>query len=89
MRTIEVEIRNSNGLHARPAASFVKLSSTFKCDISVTKGKETVNGKSIMGLMLLAAPKGTKLKVVADGSDEQEALNAIRNLVEVETFGEN
>ncbi len=88
MKLVEVEIKNINGLHARPAAAFVKLSAKFKSNIKVSKGRETVDGKSILGLMLLAAEKGSKLKISADGDDEEKALDAIKTLVEVEKFGE-
>lgn len=88
MKILEVEIKNNNGLHARPAAAFVNLTSRFKSNIKVSKGNETVDGKSILGLMLLAAEKGSRLKIVADGSDEDKVLCALKNLVEVEKFGE-
>lgn len=88
MKLVEIEIKNINGLHARPAAAFVKLTSKFRSNIKVSKGRETVDGKSILGLMLLAAEKGSKLKITAEGNDEEKALEAIKNLVEIEKFGE-
>jgi phosphocarrier protein len=83
----EVTIKNRLGLHARPAALFVQLANKFKSDISVIKDKEEVNGKSIMGIMMLAAGQGTVLKIRADGADAEAALKAIVSLVET-NFGE-
>ncbi len=73
---------NKLGIHARPAALFVKVASRFKSDILVEKDGETVNGKSIMGLMMLAAGPGSRLKVHAKGSDDAEALAALEALME-------
>lgn len=79
--TREVVILNRYGLHARPAAMFVKTSNRFKSDIWVEKDGEEVNGKSIMGLMMLAAGNGTKLKITATGPDAAEFLREIEDLV--------
>ena len=65
---------NRLGLHARPSAMFVKVCSRFKCDIWVEKDGEQVNGKSIMGLMMLAAGLGSKLRITCEGSDAEKAL---------------
>jgi len=83
----EVTILNRNGLHARPAAMFVKTSSRFRAEIWVEKDGERVNGKSIMGLMMLAAGKGSKLQVIAEGADADRAVEEIYNLIESK-FGE-
>lgn len=83
----DVIIDNRNGLHARPAAMFVKISSRYRSEIWVEKDGERVNGKSIMGLMMLAAGKGSKLTVHAEGSDAEKALAEIKNLIE-SRFGE-
>jgi Phosphotransferase System HPr (HPr) Family len=83
----DVIINNRNGLHARPAAMFVKISSRYRSEIWVEKDGERVNGKSIMGLMMLAAGKGSKLTVHAEGSDAEKALAEIKNLIE-SRFGE-
>lgn len=83
----EVTIQNRNGLHARPAAMLVKISSRFRADIWVEKDGERVNGKSIMGLMMLAAGKGSKLQVIAEGEDAEHAIEEIYTLVESK-FGE-
>ncbi len=80
-------IQNKLGLHARAAAKFVQCATEFACAVEVIKGDLRVNGKSIMGVLLLAAPMGTHLEVVLDGSDEEEALVALGALVE-DKFGE-
>lgn len=83
----EIEIINELGLHARPAAMFVKLANEFSCEITVEKGQEQVNGKSIMGIMMLAAGKGSKIRVTAEGPDAQEAIIEIEKLIQSK-FGE-
>jgi phosphocarrier protein len=76
----ELIIENELGLHARPSALFVKTTNRFKSEITVQKGGEAVNGKSIMGLMMLAAGKGTKLKITAVGPDAAAAVAAIEEI---------
>ncbi|MGM0508176.1 MAG: HPr family phosphocarrier protein [Fusobacteriota bacterium] len=88
MKTIEVEIKNEAGLHARPSSLLVETASKFDSEIKIKTNGEEVNAKSIMGLMLLAAEKGRKIEIVAHGSDEDEALEALQKLVEVDTFNE-
>jgi phosphocarrier protein len=83
----EIVIQNRNGLHARPAAMFVKISSRYRAEVWVEKDGERVNGKSIMGLMMLAAGKGSKLQVLAEGSDADKVVAELSNLVETR-FGE-
>lgn len=83
----EVEIRNRLGLHARAAAKFVRCASGFDCEIQVGKDAMTVNGKSIIGVLLLAAPQGSRITVIADGSDEEEAMTALARLI-ADRFGE-
>jgi len=79
----EFTIQNSSGLHARPAAMFVKLANQFDSEVWVSKeGDDPINGKSIMGLMMLAAGPGTKITVTAEGSDAQASLDAIGALIE-------
>ena len=73
-------IRNKLGLHARPAALFVKTANQFLCDIEVSKGCEKVNGKSIMGIMTLAAGVGTAITVQTTGEDAAKAMKAISKL---------
>lgn len=83
-----VRIVNKNGLHARPAAEIVKLAAKFKSDITIVKDDLDVNGKSIMGVMMLAAEYGSELLLRADGTDEQDAVSAIAKLIESK-FGES
>ncbi len=85
--TREVVVQNRNGLHARPAAMLVKTSSRFRSEIWVEKDGERVNGKSIMGLMMLAAGKGSKLNLLADGPDAEKAIEEVAALIE-NRFGE-
>ena len=80
--TKELTIQNRLGLHARPSAMFVKVCSRFKCDIWVEKDGEQVNGKSIMGLMMLAAGLGSKLRVTCDGPDAEKALHEIEAVIQ-------
>jgi phosphocarrier protein HPr len=81
LMTKEFLVSNKLGIHARPAAMFVKVANRFTCDIFVEKDGEKVNGKSIMGLMMLAAGPGSKLKVHADGQDASQALVEIETLI--------
>lgn len=74
-------IVNKLGLHARPAALFVKTSNRFESDISVEKDGEQVNGKSIMGLMMLAAGCGSKIRIKATGPDAREAVEELEKLI--------
>lgn len=87
MLTQTVTIVNKLGLHARAAARFVTVASRFRSEITVRRGTRTVNGKSIMGVMMLAAAKGTELEVSANGDDEQAAQFELAQLV-VDRFGE-
>jgi phosphocarrier protein len=82
--TIErsVTIVNKRGLHARAAAKFVKLAAQFVCNIDVTKDGETVSGRSIMGLMMLAAAPGCSIHLAASGQDAGPAIEAIAQLVD-------
>ena len=79
--TKDFQIANKLGIHARPAALFVKTATRFTCDIFVEKDGEKVNGKSIMGLMMLAAGPGSKLTVHAQGHDASQALAEIETLI--------
>ena len=81
MLTREFTIINKLGLHARPAAMFVKVSSAHHAEIWVEKDDEQVNGKSIMGLMMLAAGFGSKLTVTTEGADEEAAMAQIEALI--------
>ena len=79
--TIECTIKNKLGLHARPASLFVQTAAKFDCDITVQKEEETANGKSLMSLLVLSAPFGSKLRISANGPDAEEALKALHELV--------
>jgi phosphocarrier protein HPr len=78
----EVTIVNRLGLHARPAALFVKVASRYRSDVWVKKESEEVNGKSIMGLMMLAAGQGSKLQIRCEGPDAERALEEIEQLIQ-------
>lgn len=82
MPSKEFTITNKLGIHARPAAQFVKTANSFLSDVTVEKDEEEVDGKSIMGLMLLAAGYGSNLIVTTEGEDAEEALEAIGALIQ-------
>ena len=77
----ELVVTNKLGIHARPAAMFVKTANQFQCEVFVEKDGETVNGKSIMGLMMLAAGPGSKIRVQAEGADAARAISEIELLL--------
>ncbi|MDX6765699.1 MAG: HPr family phosphocarrier protein [Candidatus Methylacidiphilales bacterium] len=78
----DLVVQNKLGLHARPAAMFVRVANQYPCDIHVEKDNEQVNGKSIMGLMMLAAGCGSQLKITVQGEKGAEALDAIEALIQ-------
>ncbi len=84
----DLKIKNELGLHARAASALANLASKFRCEISIFKDGVEVNGKSIMGILMLAAPQGSVIKVSAVGDDAMEALKAIEELVK-RRFGES
>jgi phosphocarrier protein HPr len=86
-RQRSVVIQNKYGLHARPAAEFVKQAHKFTCDVWVRKGDLEVNGKSIMGMMMLAAEQGSEIVIRASGGDAEEAVDALTEMV-MTRFGE-
>ena len=81
MPTREFSVTNKLGIHARPAAQFVKTASNFSCDIQVEKDDEQADGKSIMGLMMLAAGHGSILTITTNGDDEDTALEELGSLI--------
>ena len=85
---MEVEIKNADGLHMRPAMQFVDIANQYECDITVSSEENEVDGKSIMQMSMLAATHGTKLKIKAEGADAQEAISALHKLVEEKMFDE-
>lgn len=83
----ETQIINRLGLHARAAARLVTLASQFKSEVHVQRGSKRVNGKSIMGVMMLAAGQGTTIDIIAEGEDEERAVATIVDLIQ-RRFGE-
>jgi phosphocarrier protein len=77
----KIVIKNKLGLHARPAAMFVQIANKFDCDILVKRGNQEINGKSIMGILTLAANKGSKILLKADGADAQPAVAELEKLL--------
>ncbi len=82
-----IEVVNKLGLHARAAAKFVKVATEFKSEITLSRGEETVNGKSIMGILMLAAEKGSTITLKVEGEDQEQAFQALRKLIQ-DGFGE-
>jgi phosphocarrier protein HPr len=80
-------INNKLGLHARASAKFTKLAGSFPCDVFLTRNGRRVNAKSIMGVMMLAAGLGSEIEIETDGEREQEAMEALRALID-DKFGE-
>jgi phosphocarrier protein HPr len=77
----KVKIRNPQGLHARPASTFVKIANRFEAEVTVKKGGEKVNGKSIMGLMTLAANKGSTIEIETSGPDADKAMQELEHFL--------
>lgn len=88
MQRREVEIVNKLGLHARASAKLTQLAARFPCDVHIERNGRKINAKSIMGVMMLAAARGSTLVIEADGPDEAEALDAMRELI-ASGFGED
>ncbi|MFZ9340852.1 MAG: HPr family phosphocarrier protein [Candidatus Methylopumilus sp.] len=87
MLTISIKIINKLGLHARASAKLTQVANQFKADVWIEKNNKKVNAKSIMGVMMLAASQGSDVIITTEGSDEQEALNTIVDLIN-DYFGE-
>lgn len=87
MLTRETEVINKLGLHARASAKLTQLAAKYKCEVWMSKGTRRINAKSIMGVMMLAAGKGSKVTVETDGPDEAEAMDALLALI-ADYFGE-
>ncbi|MBR7059599.1 MAG: HPr family phosphocarrier protein [Neisseriaceae bacterium] len=83
----KIEIINKLGLHARASSKFTQIAGTFACEIWVTRKEKRVNGKSIMGLMILAASKGSTIEIETIGDDEEQAMEALCQLIN-DRFGE-
>ena len=86
-KKVTLLIQNRLGLHARPAALFVQMANGFESEIEVTKGREKVNGKSIMGIMTLAAGRGSQISIRATGPDAVKAISNLTKLIR-SNFGE-
>lgn len=84
MYSKEVAVTNSVGLHARPATFFIQKSNEFKSSIWVEKGDRRINAKSLLGILSLGIIKGTDIKIIADGVDEEAAVSALASLIENE-----
>lgn len=82
MKEREVTIVNRLGLHARAAARLVTLASEYEAEVRVSRNAKEVSGKSIMGVMMLAAAKGSRIRLIAEGDDAEQAINALAELVE-------
>lgn len=76
-----IKVNNKQGLHARPAALFVQIANKFDSTIKVVKDEEIVNGKSIMGILMLAAEKDSEIRIIAEGSDAEQAVNELEVLL--------
>lgn len=85
----KIKIKNPQGLHARPASTFVRIANKYESDITVKKGSEKVNGKSIMGLLMLAANEGSLIEVEISGSDAEQALQELENFLVYDKEDEN
>ena len=88
MQQRDVEVMNKLGLHARPSARLTQLASSFKCDVFMARNGRRINAKSIMGVMMLAAAKGSTVTLETNGEDEQEAIDALAGLI-TSGFGED
>ncbi|HMQ71889.1 MAG TPA: HPr family phosphocarrier protein [Rubrivivax sp.] len=82
-----ITISNRLGLHARASAKLTKLAGSFACEVHMTRNGRRINAKSIMGVMMLAAGQGSEVEIETDGADEQQAMAALRELIE-DRFGE-
>lgn len=87
MQTKPITIVNKLGLHARAAARFVQLASSYDCEVNLSVNGKKVSGKSIMGIMMLAAAKGTTVEITCAGGDEVEAMTRLEELI-LDKFGE-
>lgn len=81
MASRDVVVTNRQGIHARPSAAFVKLAAQFRCEVTLEKDGESINGKSIMGLLMLAAGPGSRIRIVCDGEDALSAVDQLAGLV--------
>lgn len=87
MKSVEITVRHEVGLHARPAAMFVQTAQKFEAAITIDANEKTANAKSMLSILMLGVTQGTEVVISADGSDEEEALTALKTLIE-NNFGE-
>ncbi len=83
-----ITIKNKQGLHARPAALFVQIANKFSSEVTIAKGKQKINGKSIMGIMMLAAGEGSKVTIIANGEDADKAVMELEKLLLIDDIDE-
>jgi phosphotransferase system HPr (HPr) family protein len=83
-----VTVKNKQGLHARPAALFVQIANKFTSEITIAKGRQKINGKSIMGIMMLAAGAGSKVTIIANGDDAERAIAELEKLLLTDNIDE-
>ena len=88
MKTATIQIVNKLGMHARASAKFVTLAAQFKSDVTLGRNGQNANGKSIMGIMMLAAGKGSQVELTVNGADEEQAMQALVGLID-SRFGED
>ena len=78
----DVTIKNKTGLHARPAAIFVQIANKYDCDVKIIKEDQEVNGKSIMGILMLAAEKGSRVTIIGEGDDAEKAVEELSAILQ-------
>ncbi|MFH1395614.1 MAG: HPr family phosphocarrier protein [Candidatus Omnitrophota bacterium] len=77
----DIVVKNKTGLHARPAALFVQIANKYDSEITIIKGEQAVNGKSIMGILMLAAEKGARISIIAKGEDAEDAIKELTQIL--------
>lgn len=88
MRILEVEIKNEQGVHARPATLIARLAKKYKSTLKIKRKDEEIDAKNVLGIMTLGAEQGEKFMLIADGEDENELLENLKNLIEIDKFFE-
>lgn len=88
MKILEVEIKNEQGVHARPATLIARLAKKYKSTLKIKRKDEEIDAKNVLGIMTLGAEQGEKFMLIADGEDENELLENLKNLIEINKFFE-
>lgn len=88
MRILEVEIKNEQGVHARPATLIARLAKKYKSTLKIKRKDEEIDAKNVLRIMTLGAEQGEKFMLIADGEDENELLENLKNLIEIDKFFE-